>query len=256
MTNSDVTIRVYENQTALAQAAAREFVATVCTLQNTKNMVNVVLTGGGAGVETLRQIAALDAAARQQAESFPIQAIDWNRVNVFFGDERYLPEGDPERNDTQAQEALLAHVDVPEFNIFRYAAPSPEDDYAGEGLDRAAESYAQLIQEHAPDGFDVHLLGMGPEGHINSLFPHTEELLQPKDCVVPVRDCPKPPANRVSLSIDAVNDADHVWLLVAGAAKREAAVQVAEGGNGAQWPAALATGRQSTVLWVDQEAQP
>lgn len=253
---SDVTLNAFEDQAALATAAAREFVRTVVSLQKTQNTVRVVLTGGGAGIETLRKIAELDHAAQVQQESFPIDRIDWDHVLVFFGDERFLPVGDAERNDTQAQDALLQHIAIPEQNIFRYPAPTQGTELAGPELDQAAADYAAVLREEAPDGFDIHLLGMGPEGHINSLFPHTPELLQPTSAVVAVRDCPKPPPQRVSLSIDAVNSADHVWLLVAGEAKREAAAEVVRRGNGAEWPAALAAGRQSTVLWVDAAANP
>lgn len=253
---SDVTLNVSADQTELAAAVARQFVATVVALQKKQNTVRVVLTGGGAGIETLSKIAELDHAAQLQQESFPIERIDWNNVLVFFGDERFLPVGDAERNDTQAQKALLQHIEIPEQNIFRYPAPSEQADFNGPELDQAAADYAAILREQAPDGFDIHLLGMGPEGHINSLFPHTVELLQSTSTVVPVRDCPKPPPQRVSLSIDAVNSANHVWLLVAGEAKRQAATEVLRRGNGAQWPAALVAGRKTTVLWVDTAAQP
>lgn len=258
-------IRVSANQEELAAAAAREFVNTVARLQNTggivggeqpDGIVRIVLTGGGAGVATLREIATLDHAAREQSNSFPIVSIDWEKVYVFFGDERFLPADNPERNDLQATEALLKHVAIPDKHIFRYAHAQPGTPADGPALDKAAAAYAELLDLHAPKGFDLHLLGMGPEGHINSLFPHTEELLTATERVAAVRQCIKPPAERISLTMPAINSARRVWLLVAGAAKRKAVQQVAVRGDVATWPAAGVAGLDETVLWVDQEASP
>lgn len=260
--STGVVLRSRSDQEAIATAAAREFVRVVAGLQASGNtvtgdgMVRVALTGGGAGIATLRELAALDRAAHQVAEDFPILAIDWSRVYVFFGDERFLPAGNPERNDKQAHDALLRHIDIPELNIYRYHAPKAGSVTDGPELDAAAADYAETVDSVAPDGFDLHLLGMGPEGHINSLFPHTDELLRAEGSVVAVRNCPKAPAERVSLTLSAVNRCARVWLLVAGEAKKEAAAEVFNGGNVAQWPAAGVSGIEETVLWVDAAANP
>lgn len=260
--DTGVELKVRESQSALASSVAREFVSTVVRLQQTgetvtdDGMVRVVLTGGGAGIAALAEIAALDHASRQTAEDFPIAAIDWSRVYLFFGDERYLPAGDPERNDKQAHDALLRHINIPDLNIYRYPALQDGEDPNGPSLDAAAEFYRKFVDSVAPDGFDIHLLGMGPEGHINSLFPHTPELLEPQGSVMAVRDCPKPPPERMTLTLDAVRSAQRVWLLVCGGAKKEAAGHVYRGGDAAEWPAAGARGAEATVLWVDREANP
>lgn len=260
--DSGVELRVRASQAALASSVAREFVSTVAALQRSGDtvtddgMVRVVLTGGGAGIATLAEIAALDHASRQTAEDFPIASIDWSRVYLFFGDERFVPAGDPERNDKQAHDALLRHIDIPNLNVYRYPAVQEGQDPSGPALDEGAKFYEKFIDSVAPDGFDIHLLGMGPEGHINSLFPHTKELLEAQGSVVAVRDCPKPPPERMSLTLEAVNSSRHVWLLVCGEAKKEAAEQVFTGGDAAEWPAAGAHGVESTVLWVDEAANP
>ncbi|MDH2454995.1 6-phosphogluconolactonase [Corynebacterium bovis] len=244
----------------LALRAARDAVHLIAQAQTGGGVggdgrARIVLTGGGAGIAVLRELAVLDHAATAQADSFPVTAVDWSRVDVFFGDERYVPADHPERNDGQADRALFDHVAVPPENIHRYAAPAPGDDPAGDGLDEAAAAYATVVTTHAPDGFDLHLLGMGPEGHVNSLFPDRAEL-DSTETVVPVRDCPKPPPERVSLTLDAVGRADAVWLLVAGEAKREAAGHALSGDDPTAWPAAGARGRRSTVLYVDAAADP
>src|SRR5699024_5668022 len=155
-----------------------------------------------------------------------------------------------------APEAPLDHSPIPAENFVRYRAPAGAAPDDGAELDEAARDYEKKLARLAPQGFDVHLLGMGPEGHINSLFPYTPELLEATGEVVAVRDCPKPPPERVSLTINAVNRAAQVWLLVSGAEKAEAAQQVANGGNGAQWPGAIVAGVERTVLWVDEAASP
>ena len=257
-----VELRPRDNKQDLATAAAREFINTVAELQRTGDtvtgdgMVRVVLTGGGAGIDTLAEIAALDHAAQQTAEDFPVTAIDWSQVYVFFGDERFLAAGDPERNDKQAFDALLRHVNIPSLNVFRVPALAAGEEADGPALDSAAEFYGKTVDQVAPEGFDIHLLGMGPEGHINSLFPHTDALLHAEGSVVAVRECPKPPAERISLTMQAVNRSRQVWLLVSGEEKKEAAGQVFNGGNGAEWPAALASGTETTLLWVDEAANP
>ena len=257
-----VELRPRDNKQDLATAAAREFINTVAELQRTGDtvtgdgMVRVVLTGGGAGIDTLAEIAALDHAAQQTAEDFPVTAIDWSQVYVFFGDERFLAAGDPERNDKQAFDALLRHVNIPSLNVFRVPARAAGEEADGPALDSAAEFYGKTVDQVAPEGFDIHLLGMGPEGHINSLFPHTDALLHAEGSVVAVRECPKPPAERISLTMQAVNRSRQVWLLVSGEEKKEAAGQVFNGGNGAEWPAALASGTEATLLWVDEAANP
>lgn len=257
-----VELRPRDNKQDLATAAAREFINTVAELQRTGDtvtgdgIVRVVLTGGGAGIATLAEIAALDHAAQQTAEDFPVTAIDWSQVYVFFGDERFLAAGDAERNDKQAFDALLRHVNIPSLNVFRVPALAAGEEPDGPALDAAAEFYGKTVDQVAPEGFDIHLLGMGPEGHINSLFPHTDALLHAEGSVVAVRECPKPPAERISLTMRAVNSSRQVWLLVSGEEKKEAASQVFNGGNGAEWPAALASGTEATLLWVDEAANP
>ena len=257
-----VELRPRDSKQDLATAAAREFINTVAELQRTGDtvtgdgIVRVVLTGGGAGIATLAEIAALDHAAQQTAEDFPVIAIDWSQVYVFFGDERFLATGDPERNDKQAFDALLRHVTIPSLNVFRVPALAAGESADGPALDAAAAFYGKTVDQVAPEGFDIHLLGMGPEGHINSLFPHTDALLHAEGSVVAVRECPKPPAERISLTMQAVNRSRQVWLLVSGEEKKEAASQVFNGGNGAEWPAALASGTEATLLWVDEAANP
>lgn len=229
----------HADQGDLVEAARRRFTEVVAAAQGERGMARVVLTGGGAGIALLAALA---------ADSAPV---DWSRVHLFFGDERFVPADSPERNAGQARAALLDAVGAPEGHVHEIAAAGGA--FGGDPAAAAAD-YARVLAEHAPDGFDLHLLGMGPEGHVNSLFPGTAEVAEEAATVVPVRDCPKPPPTRVSLTLPAIAAADRVWLLVAGAAKADAVAAIADGADPARWPAAGARGRLETVVFVDDAA--
>ncbi|MGD7001227.1 6-phosphogluconolactonase [Corynebacterium halotolerans] len=247
-----VTVKPVADLDELIANAARDFVEVIHQVQagggkHGDGLARVVLTGGGAGTGLLKELARLDAAATAQSETFPTLRVDWNRVHVFFGDERNVPVTDPESNEGQARAALLDHVDIPAGNIHGYGLGTAE-------MATAAATYEETVQQHAPQGFDLHLLGMGGEGHINSLFPHTAAVRETGKLVVAVTDSPKPPAERVTLTLPAVNAADQVWLLVSGAEKAEAAGHVVRGAEAVDWPAAGARGARETVLYLAQDA--
>jgi len=138
------------------------------------------------------------------------QPADWARWHIFFGDERCLPTDDPERNSLAARRAWLDLVPIPPDNIH----PIP----AELGAATAAARYADLIRDQLP--FDLVLLGLGEDGHTASLFPGHP--LQDGDLVIPVRGAPKPPAERVSLTPQALGSSRAILILVTGRGKREA----------------------------------
>ncbi|OBI69073.1 6-phosphogluconolactonase, partial [Mycobacterium sp. E796] len=204
----------------------------------------IVLTGGGNGIGLLRYLAT----RRDQ--------VDWSKVHLFWGDERYVPEDDDERNDKQAREALLDHVDIPSSQV--HAMPASDGEF-GADLAAAALAYEQLLAANAEPGqpapnFDVHLLGMGPEGHINSLFPDTPAVHETSRMVVGVEDSPKPPPQRITLTLPAIRRSREVWLMVSGAGKAEAAAAAIGGAPPASVPAAGAVGLETTLWLLDQEA--
>ena len=129
----------------------------------------------------------------------------------------------------------------------------------GDDIDAAALAYEQVLAANAEDGsptpeFDVHLLGMGGEGHVNSLFPHTPAVLEPTRMVIGVTDSPKPPPRRITLPLPAVRRSREVWLVVAGAEKADAVAAAIGGAAAEDVPAAGATGRDATVWLLDQAA--
>ncbi|AZA09215.1 6-phosphogluconolactonase [Corynebacterium pseudopelargi] len=196
-------------------------------------MARIVLTGGGAGIGTLEEL------ARRKT--------DLSNAHFFFGDERNVAKDHPDSNEGQARIALLDAADIPEEQIHGMGLGSVD-------MDSAARAYEDVLATFAPKGFDLHLLGMGGEGHINSLFPHSAATKEQEKLVVAVEDSPKPPAQRVTLTLAAVALADDVWLLVAGEEKAEAVALLKAGAPAVELPAAGAHGRKSTVLKVARNA--
>lgn len=239
-----VTLRRPDTLSTLLDQAATSLIDVVSALQSTGTGVHgdgiarLVLTGGGAGIGLLERIRELEAADPR---------IDFSRVHIFFGDDRNVPVDHEDSNEGQARDALLNHVDIPEANIHGIGLD-------GGDMEEAARAYEQLIEELAPKGFDIHLLGMGHEGHINTLFPHTDAVRESERLVIAVTDSPKPPAERVTLTLPAVRRAEQVWLLVSGEDKAQAAKAIVDRANPEDWPAAGAEGTADTVLYLTDDA--
>lgn len=243
MTN-ERRVLVHPDENSLIGAVAARFLTKLVDLLDDLDEVNVVLTGGGAGGGVQRAV----------ASSSMRDSIDWTRVHFWWGDERFLPKQDPERNETQAREALLDLIPTPESNIHPYPA---SDEIAD--LDRAADAYATVLAEHAPAGksvprFDIMFLGVGPDGHIASLFPERDGYHSGTKTVVGVTDAPKPPPVRLSLTLPVLNSADRIWMVLAGAEKASALGLALAGASEDEVPVAGVQGRKRTVFFVDQAA--
>jgi 6-phosphogluconolactonase len=238
---------VHRDATLLAQAVAARIVTGIVDAQAARGSASLVLTGGGIGGATLRELATTPAHA----------AIDWGQLDVWWGDERFLPAGHPDRNETQAREALLDHVKVDPGRVHPMGA---SDGPAGDDLDGAAEAYASELRAAArPEdhssapAFDILLLGVGPDGHVASLFPETPALHDER-AVVPVRGAPKPPPSRLSMSLSTINSAREVWLVAAGEEKAGAVRLALSGAGPSAIPAAGVKGRAATRWLLDRAA--
>ena len=231
---------------ALARTVAAALVARLAAAQAVHGTASVVLTGGGVGIAVLEHVAGL-------AEEPIRETVDWEQVDVWWGDERYVPAESDERNEKQARDALLARVGVPEHRI--HAMPPADGDVRTP--EDGADWYAAQLAEAAGDGgiprFDVLLLGMGPEGHTASIFPDSPAARDERP-VFAVRDCPKPPPTRISLGFSAINAAEEVWLVVAGAGKAPAVAKALSGADPVELPAAGVHGRRATRWLLDAAA--
>jgi 6-phosphogluconolactonase len=237
-------VEKYADKTALVAAVGDRLIGAITDAVAARGRALISLTGGGTGIALLQHV-------RENGS-----AIDWSKVRVFFGDERYVPADDDDRNEKQAREALLNHIDIPAANV--RAMPASDGEF-GDDIDAAALAYEQVLAANADDGapspdFDVHLLGMGAEGHVNSLFPHTPAVRETGRQVVGVLDSPKPPPRRITMTLTAVQRSREVWLVVAGADKADAVAAAVGGAAPDDVPAAGATGRQATIWLLDEEA--
>lgn len=245
---STTQVVVHTDQPLVAATAAARLTVRLVDIQHASGTASVMLTGGGTGIALLEHL------RRSPARD----AVDWSRVNIYWGDERFLPSGHPERNDTQAYAALLDHVPVDPARV--HAMGADDGRFAG-SPEAAAEAYAEVLAEQAgPEDhdqvprFDVCLLGMGEEGHVASVFPSSPAVYETEQTVVAVHNCPKPPPTRVSLTLPTIRRSSEVWLLPTGAGKA-AAVAMALGGTGeVQLPAAGARGRLRTLWLLDKAA--
>ncbi|NBM19078.1 6-phosphogluconolactonase [Streptomyces sp. GC420] len=239
---------VHHDKELMAQAAAARLITRIVDAQSARGSASVVLTGGRNGNALLAALAA--APARD--------AVDWARLDLWWGDERFLPEGDPERNVTQARAALLDSVPVDPKRV--HAMPA-SDGPQGTDADAAAAAYAEELaaaagpEDHGPvPSFDVLLLGVGPDTHVASLFPEHPGVREQERTVVGVHGAPKPPPIRISLTLPAIRAAREVWLLAAGEDKAGAAAIALSGAGEIQAPAAGAYGRSRTLWLLDAAA--
>ncbi len=246
MTN-ERRVLVHPDMDSLIAAVAARFLTKLTDLLDEYQEVNIALTGGTAGGQGVQQAV---------AQSPMRGAIDWTRVHFWWGDERFLPKADPDRNEVQAREALLDLIPVPPQNIHPFPASDEIPD-----IDQAAAAYAEELRAHADPAlrltvprFDITFLGVGPDGHIASLFPEHDVRLDDERLVVADRNAPKPPPERLSLTLPVINSSQRIWMVLSGAEKASALGLALAGASPIEVPAAGAQGRRRTVFFVDAEA--
>jgi len=233
-----------EDPASLAGIVADRFLVRVHARIRDGRFAHVALTGGSMGTAVLRAVAEHPRAAD----------VDWSLVHFWWGDERFVPADDPDRNAGQARAALLNRIPVPPENVHEMAASD-----AGLSLDEGAAAYAAELArfgdaERAWPSFAVCFLGVGPDGHIASLFPDRPEITVTDAAVLPVRNSPKPPPERITLTRPVINASKRVWLVLTGAEKASALGLALAGANYENVPAAGAKGRKRTVYFVDEAA--
>jgi 6-phosphogluconolactonase len=237
-------VLVHPDKQILAGSVAARFITKMVDVLDDLGEANVCLTGGTMGAAVLAAIN--NSPARD--------SLDWSCITFWWGDERYLPMGDPDRNDTQSRAALLDHLELDPAQIRSFPAPGDQSD-----IEQAARFYEQELADAAHDAaryprFDITFLGVGPDGHIASLFPDHAAVRETERVVVAETDSPKPPPARLSLTLPVINSSDRVWLVLAGSDKASALGLALAGASINDVPAAGAEGRKRTVFFVDQDA--
>ncbi|WP_026530434.1 6-phosphogluconolactonase [Haematomicrobium sanguinis] len=269
--SSKTYINLHPGFDVLAATTAARLITRLVDVQNVRGEATVVLTGGTLGQAVLEAVAASKAR----------DAVNWRRVNFWWGDERFVPKDSPERNARQAWDALLSHIDVDPSRVHEFGASDEFDSleaaaqaYADE-LARAAASERRYTEEtnveRMPEVaavssaaqpniderlpiFDVLLLGMGPDAHVASLFPELAGIREKDKTVIYEYDAPKPPPERLSLTLPAINTAHQIWICVAGTDKAGAVGLALAGAGPVQVPAAGVKAVDRTFWLIDQDA--
>lgn len=231
-------IEVHESPEVLATAVAGELLNRIADSQAAGHIPDIGLTGGTIA----------DAVHREVARLAPASGVDWGAVQLYFGDERFVPADSSERNARQARAAFLDEVGATRV----HEIPSSDDVDSAED---AAASYASTVRSTGSGDFDVLMLGVGPDGHVASLFPGHPGVDATDEIAIAVHDSPKPPPDRVSLTFEALNRAQAVWFLVTGEAKADAVRRaLADDGTVAETPARGVRGTAETVWFLDKAA--
>jgi len=239
---TEVEVILFDDAAALADAAASSCLLRLSHLLAEKAEVHLVLTGGTVGIATLAAMA-----------SNPLcSTVDFGKVHFWWGDERFVARNSGDRNEVQAREALLSKISVDELKVHSFPASDE-----GLTLEQAAEVFKQELSKFAIAGagfphFDIVFLGMGPDGHVASLFPG-RDLPAAGVTVIVEHDSPKPPSQRLSCSYETLNSADAVWFTVASADKADA-VAIAFSEESDSLPVGRVRGQLETVWFVDAAA--
>jgi 6-phosphogluconolactonase len=212
------TIRTFADLASLSQAAAEEFLRTARAAVAAHGRFRVALSGGS----TPKRLFQLLAAEPSRGQ------VDWSRTDIFWGDERCVPPDHPDSNYRMACEALLDHVSIPAEQVHRIHAERPNKDAVAREYEQTIAQVFGVQADGPPPAFDLVLLGMGPDGHTASLFPHTAALNEQKRWVV-ANYVPKFKADRITLTRPILNQARAVLFLVAGADKAEPLAEVLNG---------------------------
>ncbi|MEV6492372.1 6-phosphogluconolactonase [Actinoplanes sp. NPDC051633] len=243
---SETVVVVVPDADILASAVAARLVVKIIDAQAERGWASVVLTGGRIAKKVLASVKELPAA----------DAIEWSHVDLWWGDERFLPSGDPERNDTQAREALLDALPLDKARVHAMPASDGPD---GDDAKAAAARYARELAAAAKPGsselphFDVLMLGVGEDGHVASVFPE-HPVYHETGTTAAVHNSPKPPPTRITLTLPTIRTAEEVWLIASGPDKAAPVGMAIEGAGPKQLPAAGAIGTDKTFWLLDRAA--
>jgi 6-phosphogluconolactonase len=237
-------VLVHPDKESLGASVAARFITKIIDVIEEQNYASVVVSGGS--VSTL-VLAAINASPARDS-------VDWSKVSIWWADERWVEAGHPDRNDHQAGIDLLDHIGLLPENVHRFAAVGDAAD-----VEDAAELYRRELHEHAQADdlaprFDITLLGVGPDGHVASLFPDAPQVRMTEPTVLVVEDSPKPPPVRLTLSLPVINESQRVWMILAGAEKASSLGLALAGAGADQVPVAGVKGRKRTVFFVDRDA--
>lgn len=241
---SDTTrVEVHPDADTLATAVAGELLRRLTEAQADGSVSHIALTGGTIATTIHAELGRLG----------PLSDVDWSRVVVWWGDERFVERTSSDRNALGARRDFLDVVGVPDAQV--HEMPATED---AANVEAAAASYGDLLRAEGVGEFEVTMLGLGPDAHVASLFPGYPQVHVDDRIAVAVTESPKPPPERISLTFPALNRSRSVWFLVSGDGKADAVAKVLSGDEPdlttSEAPALGVRGTTDTVWFLDKPA--
>lgn len=236
-TENSGLIEVHDGPDALSTAVAGELLNRIADLQAGGRVPQICLTGGTIA----------DSIHREVARLAPESGVDWGAVEFWFGDERFVAPDSPDRNVGQARAAFLDEIGATRVHAMASTADAAD-------VDAAADAYAEEVRAAGGGRFDIVMLGIGPDGHIASLFPGFPQLDVEDKIAVGVTGSPKPPPDRISLTYAALRRSAAVWFLVSGAGKADAVAKALGGADFHEVPAAGVQGEDETTWFLDHDS--
>ena len=235
------TLEVLPTVEELNQAVGRAFLARLRTLideAGAGSRIDLAISGGAITTSLLPSLLPF------------VGEVDWSRVRVWLVDERYVASGDTDRNDDQAWEGFFRAASGVEF----VRMPTSDASAPGAGsLDEATTAFANTWRELMGErSFDIALIGMGPDGHICSLFPGRIDMDEASP-ILAIRNSPKPPPERITVSMPVMRACGEVWLTTAGSAKADALGQAFTGASPLDIPVAGVLA-PTTRVFLDEAA--
>ena len=236
-------IRISPDLAAVSRAAAQAITERIRLRTDAGELFTLVLSGG----ETPRALYQL------LATEFRDQ-IDWTKVHLFWGDERYVHRTDPRSNFRMVKESLLDHVSLPAANVHPMPTELPHPEEAALEYEAFLRKFFHSPPESWP-AFDLILLGLGGEGHTASLFPRSPALGEQQRWIVSVRVPAEPPL-RLTLTLPALNHASQIYFLASGVKKAQAVrAGTSAATSDGSCPAALVRPQNGNLIWwIDQAA--
>jgi 6-phosphogluconolactonase len=233
-------VRILLDGAAIALRAAQKFVEAAVAAVNEKGYFSVAIAGGSTP-KALYALLVGDPSLRAQ--------VPWDKMRLFFGDERHVGPDHPDSNFRMATEAMISKSPLKPQQVTRIKGEYPDTNQAAREYEQAIRSHFQLLGEKFPR-FDLVLLGMGSEGHTASLFPGTKALHE-KERIAVSNWVGKLLSDRITLTAPAINHAAHVIFMVTGADKAPALTAVLERVyEPDQLPAQLIQPANGTLLWL------
>ena len=225
----DLDLTLYADQAELLREVSSQLIEVIETGLRINGVFHLALTGGTLGTELTRTLVA-----------------DWNAhpelyqgLHIWWSDERFVDRSSAEQNSSPALNS------VTNKNVTIHMLRSSDE---VENIDLAVEDYLAQLDETF---MDLTILGLGPDGHIASLFPgaaHIDRL----EKVIAITDSPKPPAVRATFTLSMINTSTLVWIIASGASKADAVTKIIEGDLSI--PASYVRAADHTRLIVDTDA--